>query len=83
MRTKTKQQPSEPARPRDRDDPLWCQWSSTSHAPCHKLAEPGVPFCLYHCAAAHGMARGASAPDDKTRALFDDVWDFYDQEDER
>jgi hypothetical protein len=80
MRTKRKQQePKPPARQRDKDDPLWCQWSSRTHAPCHKIADPGLPFCLYHCAAVFGMARGASTPDAKTRALFDDVIDYYDE----
>ncbi|MCA1701817.1 MAG: hypothetical protein LC808_00515 [Actinobacteria bacterium] len=60
---------TEPARERAKDDPLWCQWSSTSHAPSHKIAEPGLPFCLYHIAAVFGMARGASTPDPKTRAV--------------
>jgi hypothetical protein len=83
MRTKRKQDPPKRARERPRDDPLWCQWSSTTHARCHKTAEPGLPFCLYHIAAAHGMARGASTPDEKTRELFEQVWDAYDQEDER
>ena len=36
-------------------------------------AEPRLPFCLYNCAAAHGMARGASTLDEKTRALFEKV----------
>jgi hypothetical protein len=81
MKTKRKQAPP-PARERDNSDRLWCQWSSTTHAPCHKIAEPGVPFCLYHVAAAHGMARGASAPDEKTRALFEQVGDYYDDEED-
>jgi hypothetical protein len=80
MRTKPKQQAPEPAR--DKSDPLWCQWTSTSHAPCHKIAEPGIPFCIYHAAAAHGMARGASTPDEKTRALFEQVWDYFDEHEE-
>ena len=65
---------------RGKHDPLWCEWKSTTHAPCHLTAEPGVPFCLYHAAAAHGMARGASAPDEKTRALFEQVWDYYEED---
>jgi hypothetical protein len=85
MITKRKLQPPHfPARvERSPNDVLWCQWSSKTHAPYHKTAEPGVPFCLYHVAAAHGMARGASAPDQKTRDLFEQVWDFYDKEDHR
>jgi hypothetical protein len=55
------------------------RWTSTTHAPCHKIADPGFPFCLYHCAAVLGMARGASTPDAKTRALFDEVIDYYDE----
>jgi hypothetical protein len=50
--------------------------------PCHKFAEPGLPFCLYHIAAVHGMARGASAPDGTTRSLFELVWD-HSEENER
>jgi hypothetical protein len=79
MRTKPKQQDPK-KRERSPDDPLWCQWSSRTHARCHKTAEPGIPFCMYHAAAAHGMARGASAPDAKTRALFDQVWDYYEED---
>ena len=59
---------------------FWCEWSSTTHNRCHKLAYPGQPFCAYHVAAAFGMARGASHPDEKTRALFDDVYEDEDQE---
>jgi hypothetical protein len=77
MRTKRKQQPQSGRSP---DVPLWCQWSSATHARCHKIAEPGLPFCMYHCAAAHGMARGASAPDAKTRAPFEQVWDYYEED---
>jgi hypothetical protein len=43
---------------------------------------PG-PFCLYHVAAAHGMARRASSPDEKTRSLFEQVWDSLDDEDQQ
>ena len=76
MRTKhiQKQQPTpEPARVRAKRDPLWCLWRSRTHAPCHKIAEPGLPFCAYHVAATFGMARGATIPDAETRALFDEV----------
>jgi hypothetical protein len=64
---------------RSADDRLWCEWTSTTHALCYKIADPGFPFCLYHCAAVLGMARGASTPDAKTRALFDEVIDYYDE----
>jgi hypothetical protein len=61
-------------------DPFWCQWRSRSHGGCHRLAERGLPFCGYHCAAAFGMARGASSPDEKTRALFEEVYDYYEED---
>lgn len=62
---------------RERDDALWCEWSSHTHNRCHMLTDPGLPFCEYHCAAALGMARGASYPDPETRAKFDRVWEHY------
>src|SRR5919109_3517697 len=62
MRTKPKPKQQPPPQPaRAKDDPLWCQWTSASHAPCHKVSEPGLPFCMYHCAATFGIALGASA----------------------
>jgi hypothetical protein len=64
----------------DERSPLFCSWTSRTHAACHKLAESGLPFCLYHVAAAHGMARGASTPDEKSRALFEQVWNAYDDD---
>lgn len=79
QRTKPKRQ-QEPARTRAKEDPLWCQWTSRTHAPCHKITEPGLPFCRYHIAAAHGMARGASTPDEKTRALFEQVWEAFEDD---
>jgi hypothetical protein len=80
VKTKRKQQPQRDRVERLPDDVLWCQWSSTTHAPCHKIAEPGLPFCLYYIAAAHGMARGASTPDEKTRALFEEVWEAFEDD---
>ena len=62
-----------------KSDALFCEWTSYTHNPCHKLADPGQPFCIYHCAAGFGMARGASTPDTKARALFDEVIDYYDE----
>jgi len=48
------------------------------------LADPGMPFCEYNCAATVGMARGASAPDPETRAKFARVWEHYaDAEDDQ
>lgn len=65
-------------------DALFCEWTSYTHNPCHLLADPGLPFCEYHSAAALGMARGASAPDPETRAKFERVWEHYiDAEDDR
>lgn len=48
---------------------FWCEWSSTTHNRCHKLAYPGQPFCAFHVAAVFGMARGASYPDARTRVV--------------
>jgi len=62
---------------RESSDPLFCEWSSHTHNRCHKLADPGLPFCEFHSAAALGMARGASYPDPDTRAKFDRVWEHY------
>lgn len=56
---------------------LFCEWPSFTHARCHLVADPGQPFCAYHCAAVVGMARGASAPDPQTRAKFEQVWEHY------
>ena len=39
---------------RERSDPLFCEWSSHTHNRCHKLADPGLPFCEFHSAAALG-----------------------------
>ena len=69
---------------RQRDDALWCEWTSYTHNRCHKIADPGQPFCVYHCAAVFGMARGASVPDPQTRAKFESVWEHYvDADDDR
>ncbi len=69
---------------RERADALWCEWTSYTHNRCHMIADPGQPFCPYHCAAVIGMARGASAPDPQTRAKFDRVWEHYaDAEDDQ
>jgi hypothetical protein len=49
---------------------------------CHRLAEEGLSFCGFHCAAVFGMARGALSPDERTRSLFEQVWDSLDDEDQ-
>ena len=62
---------------RQKGDALWCEWTSYTHNRCHKIADPGQPFCPYHVAAVFGMARGASAPDPQTRAKFETVWEHF------
>jgi hypothetical protein len=63
-------------------DPLWCLWTSRTHCAVSQDRRPRLALLPDHCAAVFGMARGASTPDAKTRALFDQAIDYYDEHEE-